>query len=255
MAKPKRPKKVLNVSFKGEFRFPKLTKDQIDYGTDDYPKPDGEFSVQLIGDPNDTAVKAELARLEPLHKQAIADAKEAFKELKPETKARLLKNNKEGKGILINDLYSEEFDKDTKEPTGRIVFKIAMKHSGVYKGGPKDGQTWKRYPALFDAAGRKITNPPEIWSGTIGRVSYEARPYFIPGTGAVGVKLSLEAARILELISRGERSASSYGFDGEEEGYAYEAPVKADEDETADPTEAAEESSESGEQADGNPDF
>lgn len=249
----KRPKKQLYVSFKGEWRFPKLTTDQLDYGTDDYPKPDGEFSVQLIGDPSDPAVKAELAKLEPLHKQAIADAKEAFKELKPETKARLLKANKENKGILINDLYSEEFDKDTKEATGRIVFKFAMKHSGQYKKGPKEGKTWRRYPALFDAAGKPIKSPPEIWSGTIGRVSYEARPYFIPGTGAVGVKLSLEAARILELISRGERSASAYGFDGEEEGYSYEAPVKVEED-AVDPTETADESSASGD-SDGNPDF
>jgi hypothetical protein len=54
---------------------------------------------------------------------------------------------------------------------------------------------------LFDAAGQPIKSPPEIWSGTVGRVSYEARPYFISGTGAVGVKLSLEAARILELVS------------------------------------------------------
>ncbi len=251
MAKKDKPKKVLYVSFKGAFRFPKLS--EPDYGTDDYPKPDGEYSVQLLGRPEDPAVKAELAKLEPLHKQAIAQAKEALKEMKAESKAKLKKKN--GEGLLqINDLFSEVFDKDTDEPTGEIAFKFGMKASGEYKKGPKMGKRWNRKPGLFDAKGQPMKNPPEIWSGSVGRISYEARPYFVEGTGAVGVKLSLEAARILELVSKGERSASAYGFDAEEEGYSYD-PSEAKGDDDADPTEKAEQAEKSDSDGDDNPDF
>lgn len=245
----KKPKKVLYVSFKGPMRFPKLS--EPDYGTDDYPKPDGEYSTQLLGKPDDPAVKAELAKLEPLFKQAVADAKEKFKELKAETKAKLKKKNGET-GLQINDLYTEVFDKDTDEPTGDIAFKFGMKASGEYKKGPKAGKRWNRKPGLFDAKGQPMKNPPEIWSGSVGRVSYEARGYFVEGTGAVGVKLSLEAVRILELVSKGERSASAYGFDPEEEGYSYD-PSEAKADETD--TDATETSEKTAAGDDSNPDF
>ncbi len=251
MADKKKPKKELLVSFKGAFRFPKLTEDQIDYGTDDYPRPDGEYSVQLIGDPSSTEVKAFLAKLEPLHKQAVAEAKEKFKDLKPETKAKLLKKNKDGKGIQVNDLYSEEFDRDTEQPTGNIVFKFGMLAGGTIKKGLKAGKKWSRKPALFDATGKPIKNPPEIWSGTVGRISFEPRTYFVEGTGAVGVKLSLEAARIIELVSKGERSASAYGFEGEEEGYSHEDVEKPE----VDPTETAEAEGSDATSGDDNPDF
>ena len=69
---------------------------------------------------------------------------------------------------------------------------------------------------------------PAIWSGTTAKVSFsvglnkEGVPgYFIPGTGAAGLKLKLLAVQIIDLKSGGERSADSYGF-GAEEGYAYD---------------------------------
>lgn len=46
MSYQKRPKNVTMTSPRGIFRYPALTKP--DFGTDEYPKPDGEYKVTLI---------------------------------------------------------------------------------------------------------------------------------------------------------------------------------------------------------------
>lgn len=247
MAAQKKEKRPQYVSFKGAFKYPKLT--EPDLGTDEYPKPDGEYSLRLVGDPNDPDVKAFIAKFGPLHEQAVDEGKAASKELDVKTRKRLEKDN--GKGLIkINDFYSEVYDKDTEEPTGEIEFKFAMKASGEFKKGPKAGKTWHRKPAIFDAKGRPMKNPPAIWSGTVGRVSFNAAPYFVKGNGMAGIKFYLNAVRIIDLVSEGERSASAYGFDGEEDGYAYEPSIDNDEyaDKPADKSDA-------GEADDNNPDF
>ena len=221
-----RPKAPSFVSFKGTFVFPKLS--EPDYGNKDYPKPDGEFSTKIKGDANDAEVKALIAKLEPFHSAAVAQAEEEFKALKIETRKKLGK-------ITVNPLFETEYDED-EEPTGNILFKFSMKYSGTFKKGPKEGKVWKRVPAIFDAKGNKlpyfdkqnnpIPNMPAIWGGTVGRVSFElglnkeGKPgYFVPATGAAGLSLKLQAVRIIDLVSGGQRSASDYGFDQEEEGY------------------------------------
>ncbi|MFN4278326.1 MAG: hypothetical protein ACK4FJ_18690 [Ferrovibrio sp.] len=225
MAKNKKDKKDKAPSFlspRGVFKFPKLS--EPDFGTDEYPKPDGEFSVKLILKLDDPKTQAFLAKLKPLHEDAVAKGKEAFKELKAETRKKL-------KEVKVNDLFTELLDEETEEPTGEIEFKFAMKHSGVYKKGPKEGKKWKRRPDIFDAKGQKITKSIQIWGGTEGKVSFSASPYFIPGTGAAGLKLNLDAVQIISLVSGGSRTASSYGFE-EEEGFSADE-LPEDEDETS----------------------
>ncbi|WP_448955700.1 hypothetical protein [Labrys neptuniae] len=213
--------------------FPKLS--DVDYGSNDYPKPDGEYSTKGKANAEDAAIKAFIAKLEPHYKAAETKAEEEFAKLKVETRKKL-------GGVKMNSLFTTLYDQETEEPTGEIEFKFAMAASGVVKKGPREGKVWTARPDLFDAkglpikgtpvlnpdgshqkdkAGKPIFKMPAIWGGSTARVSFELSPYFIPGTGAAGLKLKLIAAQIIEMKSGGSRSASDYGF-GEEEGYSYE---------------------------------
>lgn len=210
-------KRVRLVSPAGRFRFPKLS--EPDYGTKDYPKPNGEYSVKLILKEDDEAAQAFIAKLQPLHDEAVAAAKAAFKELKPETRKKL-------KEVKVNDLFTQLLDKETEEPTGEIEFKFAMNASGVSK---KTNKKWERRPALFDAKAKPMVKPPAIWGGTVGKVSFEPSAYFIAGTAAAGLKLNLTGAQIIDLKSGGEASADELGFGAEDGGYEYaEAPATGD---------------------------
>lgn len=219
---------------RGTFRFPKLS--EIDFGTDEYPKPNGEYSVQLVLALNDPATQKMIADLKPLHEQAVAIAQQKFAQLKAETRKKL-------KEVKVNDLYTEELDQETEEPTGNIIFKFSMKASGEYSKGKKAGKFWDCRPPVFAAdkelliAGFNFRDreddetlqevhakgKPNIWGGTVGKVSFEVgvdretgEPgYFVPGTGAAGLKLALRGVQVIDLVSGGQRTADDYGFDNE----------------------------------------
>lgn len=200
-------KKHKNPSFtspRGVFRYPALSKP--DYGNEEFPKPDGEFKVQLILDA--ATAQPLLDKIQPLYDAAIAEGEEKFKGLKVEQRKKL-------KELKVNDLYAPEYDRETEEETGNLIFKFAM----VASGKNQKGEEWSRKPALFDAKGKPLPKTaPAIWGGSEGKVSFEAVPYFISGTGAAGLKLRLQAAQVIELVSGGQRDAGAYGF-GAEDGY------------------------------------
>lgn len=203
-------KKQKNPEFtspRGVFVYPKLN--EPDYGNEQFPKPDGEFSVNLRLSRAD-AEKFIEDKLSGLLATAYTEAEEAFAKLPVGTRKKLGK-------VTQNDLFKIEYDKETEEETGFVTFKFAMKASGK----TKQGKAWSRKPVIFDAKGRKMVKAPDIWGGTEGKVSFEARPYFIPGTGAAGLKLALNAVQVIDLKSGGGRDAEGYGF-GEEDGYEYD---------------------------------
>ncbi len=202
-------KRISMTTPKGVFVFPKLTKP--DYGNAEYPKPDGEYSVNLSMQADDKATQAFLKALQQHYDEAIAEAEKEFKGLKVETRKKLGE-------VKTNPLYTTVYDQETEEPTGEIRFKFTMKASGTRRA---DESKWSAKPAIFDAKGRPMVKVPDIWSGTEGKVSFSPSAYFIPGTGAAGLKLNLNAAQIIDLVANGTRSATSYGF-GAEEGYEYE---------------------------------
>lgn len=196
--------------------FPKLNAP--DYGNDQFPKPDGEYSTNAILKADDPITKKFIGQLQPFYDEAMAWADEQFKNLKVETRKKL-------KSVTQNPLFGTVYDKETEEPTGEIRFKFAMKAGGLRK---KDNKPWSAKPDLFDAKGRPMLKAPDIWSGTVAKVNFEiglnkdgVPGYFVPGTGAAGLSLKLRAVQIIELVSGGQRTASSYGF-GEEDGYAHE---------------------------------
>lgn len=201
-------------------KFPKI--DKPDYGSKDYPKPDGEYATLAVGKLSDPNVKAFIAKLEPLYAEAKAAAEEEFKKLKIDTRKKL-------GAVKMNPLYTTVYDPETEEPTGEVQFKFSMKASGVSRKEKEqaalDGRQpkrWNRKPDVFDARGLPIRKVPEIWGGTIARVSFEAGPYFVPGTGAAGLKLALAGVQIIDLVQGGQRNAASHGFGEEDDGYAYE---------------------------------
>lgn len=242
--------------------YPKLS--DVDYGSKEYPKPEGEYSTKAKGSASDPQIKAFIAKLQPLYDEALATAEEEFKKLKVETRKKL-------GSVKMNDLFTTLYDQETEEPTGEIEFKFAMAAGGVIKNGPKAGKVWTSRPDLFDArgmpikgtpvlnkdgthskdrAGKLVYKMPDIWGGTVARISFEASPYFIPGTGAGGLKLRLSAAQIIDLVAGGSRTASSHGFEAEEDGYAYAADEGSD-----DVVEEASESFEGAAQDEGSSDF
>lgn len=200
------------TSPKGSLKYPKLA--EPDYGTKEYPCPQGRYATKLVMKADDPATKAFIEKLMPLYDEAMAEAEQKFAELKVETRKKL-------KAVSRNELFTTLYDKDTEEPTGEIEFNFKMDASGIANKGKDNERKWSAKPGVFDAKGKPMTKVPEIWSGSIGKVSFEARPYFINGTAAAGLSLKLKAAQIIELRQGGTRSADSYGF-GEEEGYEYD---------------------------------
>jgi hypothetical protein len=212
MADAKKPKFVKMTTPRMTLKFPKLSAP--DYGSKDYPKPDGEYSTKATLKADSPEAKAFIKALTPHYDAAVAKAEEEFKALKVETRKKLGKVN-------MNDMFTTLYDQETEEPTGEIEFKFAMKASGELKKGPKAGKRWERSPDIFDAKGLPMRKVPDIWGGTVARISFEIQPYFIPGTGAGGLKLALAGVQVIDLVSGGQRDAGSHGF-GEEDGYTHE---------------------------------
>jgi hypothetical protein len=101
---------------------------------------------------------------------------------------------------------------------GKPCFTISVKMKA--KGVDRDGRSWSAVPALFDASGAPVKDREALrgmWSGTTGRVSFEACPFYQPALGA-GITLRLKAVQILKLVESGG-SADSFGFQ-EEAGWA-----------------------------------
>lgn len=105
-----------------------------------------------------------------------------------------------------------------EEIDGRAIFVVKTKMKA--KGVDRDGRQWSAAPALFDAKGAPITDRSTLknmWSGTVGRISFEACPFYQPAIGA-GITLRLRGVQIISLVESGG-DASSFGFE-EEDGWS-----------------------------------
>jgi hypothetical protein len=213
-----RPKRPLFTSPRGVLKFPNIVNP--DYGNEKFPKPGGEYRVKVIFDGNDVDVQAMIAKLRPLHDAAVAKGREEFAQLEVGTRKKL-------KDISIQPLYSEIYDKTTEEPTGKIEFNFKKKYSGERKNkvtGKKEPWIAKP-PAIFDAKGNPITSKTiKIWGGTVAKINFDVGDYFIPGTGLTGLKLGLEGAQIIKLVSEGIATAEGMGFEVESDGFEYVEP-------------------------------
>lgn len=213
---------------KGTLSWPHLT--EPDYGTDDIPKLDGEYSTVLLLDKSDKRVEAFVNRLDEMMQVSKELAEEKFKELP--IKAR--KNIEKTGGIQALLPYGDVFDPETEEPTGQIEFRAKMKAGGVRK---KDNKPWKAKPALFDAKCQPFPKECEIWGGSTAVLSCTLEPYFIAGTGQYGLLRRLNGVQILELVKAGgHRTAESLGFE-EQEGFTAAEVEEPDAEEVIDDSE------------------
>lgn len=236
MATKDKVQKIKGVTPRGVFRWPNLLKP--DFGTEKHPKADGEYNVRLALPQAEAEAFVE-KHLADVIETARQNAEEAFAKMSVASRKKL-------GGVKENPIFTEIYDRETEEPTGDVEFRFAMKASGVNTKKEK----WERKPVIFDGKGKPTTKLKAIWGGTIGKVSWEASPYFVEGSGAYGVKLYLVAVQVIELNQGGGRSASDFGFGAEEDGYdssedsmgfdeeegGYSAEAGSEDDDDSDPS-------------------
>ena len=201
--KDEKKKRKSHTTPKGEALFVHLVAP--DYGTKEFPDEDGSFTISLRLD------EAEADKLKRLIAEEIEEGKEnmqkAFNEL-------TVANRKKLKMPTWVEPGTVEYDRETEEPTGNILFRFKTK--AIYKDS-KTGQTRQRKVPVFDSMQAPVKMKDEPGFGSLVRVCFTATPYFVSGTGKAGVSFYLNAVQILKLNAAGERSASDYGFAAEED--------------------------------------
>lgn len=168
-----------------------------------YPKliePDAKFNPEGVFRVTGVLDAADADNISTQLDELLAKHKESLKAQAPTQKFKLA------------DLPYAFEDVDGKPS---FVIKAKQKASGV----DRDGRRWTAAPALFDAKGHAIKDRDSLknmWSGTVGRINFDACPFYNPAIGA-GITLRLKAVQIISLVEGGG-SAESFGF-SEEDGY------------------------------------
>jgi hypothetical protein len=224
----------------------------------------GAFGSKVRYDLDRADVQAFIAKLTPMHEQAVERAGEMFKQMP--VKARKTLEAKSITKPVVNPLYGEVYDEATEEPTGQIEFNFKCPASAKAKNGKNAGKVYIRRPTVVDAKGKVLIKGtdfswlheikpgpatlantvfkkmgPAIWGGSEGKFSLEIGTfddglpgYFMPGTGACGLSLRLRGVQLLSLSQGG---SDELGF-GAEEGY--EGDEYADDAEQNDSAESGE---------------
>lgn len=178
------------VSPKGVASYPKLNEPDTKF------KPDGEYSVSLICEPDD---------VKEFTDQVRGCVKEYYK-----NQCAILKK----KELKLADLpIKEDADKEGNK-TGKIKIKFTL---GAKIKSKKTGTEWVQRPALFDTKGAIVSE--RIGGGSILKVACEVFPWYTPALG-VGASLRCKAVQVIDLKSpSGVSNASAFGFTTEEEGF------------------------------------
>ncbi len=196
-------------------KFPHLSPDNIDYGTTEFPKENGEYNTILVFD-NATSMQL-IEQLEPLLQEAQDEAEAAFAELP-------VKSRKKLGSVTMMQPFSPVYDENENE-TGEFEFRFKTSYSGEDK---KTGNTWKRTLPIFDAFRQPVdAKKLKIYGGSKLRVAFSPSPYFVSGSGQAGLTLYLDAVQIIELSSF-TRSAEDFGFEEETEGFGFDPDEYAD---------------------------
>ena len=201
--KDEKKKRKNHTTPKGEALFIHLVTP--DHGTTEFPDEDGSFTITLrLSEDEADRLKAMISdELE----EAKAEMQEKFDAMPVATRKKLKEPTWIEPGAV-------EYDRETEEPTGNILFRFKTK--AIYKD-KKTGQIRKRKVPVFDSMQTPVKLATEPGFGSLVRVSFSAQPYFVGGTGNAGVAFYLNAVQILKLNAAGERSAADYGFAAEED--------------------------------------
>jgi len=208
----KRPPAVKFMTPEGTAIYPKLLAPDTKF------KEAGEYQCKLRLPAEEAEafiekIEAQLKAYWPIAKaeleQRIADAKTGKQ--KAESK-KALEDMKEAEKP-----YKPAYDDDGNE-TGEYEFNIKTPASWLKDKGKATEKRVPIKPAIFDAKGNKLTNPPEIWGGSRLVVAGEFRPFNMPI--GVGISLRLNAVQIIELSTGGgAKDAAGFGFGKHEGGF------------------------------------
>lgn len=191
MADTKRPKEIILTSPKGIAKWAKLNKPDTKF------KPEGEYSITLLLDPEDAATIEFAVSLKKAHEDGFSAAKKA----EPKKRFKL-------EEIKVKD----DTDKEGT-PTGKLAVSFGCKAAGTRK----DGSKWALRPAVLDAKGKPVPADVLVYSGSVVKVAYSIRHTAMP-TGSFYTTFNLKAVQVIVLKSQSDRDAAYYGFQ-EEEGY------------------------------------
>lgn len=191
----KREKEVILTSPKGIAKWAKLTKPDTKF------KPEGEYSITLLLDPEDAATVEFIDSLKKAHEEGFSAAKKA----EPKKKFKL-------EDIKVKDDTNKE-----GVPTGKVAVSFNCKAAGARK----DGTKWAFRPAVLDAKGKPVPADVLIYGGSVVKIAYSLRHTAMP-TGSFYTTFNLKAVQVIVLKSQSDRDAAYYGFK-EEEGYGAEA--------------------------------
>lgn len=223
MAEKKKRKPVL-ITPRGVFKYTHLNKP--DFGTKQFPKKDGEFSVTLRLDKDDPKTAAFIEKIEAMMPEFEEEANELFDNASPKVKAKW--KQKKITEPDFQPFYQDELD-DDGDPTGTLLFRFKTKASFEDR---KTGKTVEKVVPLLDGKGEMIPakKRPTVYAGTEGKVAFTVGMSFIPDEAKAFVTFYLSEVKILKLAaSMGGRSA--FEDDDEESDFSSD-----DLDETEDDT-------------------
>lgn len=193
----KAPKKTQYITPVIPWKYVHLNKP--DFGTDQYPKKDGEFSVTAVFDKDDPEVQAFLKQMEGLLSKVEAVAQEAFDAVSnPKVKAAWKK-----KGIdapVVMPFYTEDFDEEGN-PTGLVTIKFKTKAQFT----KADGTVIKKTVPFIDAYGEIIPGKkrPLVYAGTTGRIAFTTGEAFIQTNAEAFLSFYLNQVQLVDLVSSG----------------------------------------------------
>lgn len=176
---------------------------EADYGTKEFPKKDGEYNITLRL--NEKQKEKVVALMADEIDEATENMQEEFNALSPANRKKL------GEPTFVEP-FTEEYDRQTEEPTGNYLMRF--KTRATYE--DRNGNTKDRKVPLFDCMGKPVEIESELGFGSVVKVNFSAVPYFVQATGKGGVSLYLNALQILKLVEFGKRSAADYGFSEED---------------------------------------
>lgn len=201
MSSSKSKKRPILKTPKGILSWPKLRKPNTHF------KAEGKYEAPLVLDADNTE------KLNKILSSVMEESKAAAEEWhnsKP-------KSFRDEKPLKAMKFCKKVYDEDDNF-TGEHIFKFTMNASGVDK---ETQKPWSQSPKLYDAKGKPLPAQIDPWGGSSAKVAFIAVPYISAKDAEYGISLKLKAVQIIDLVSAGEHSASSFGF-GEEDGYEYE---------------------------------
>ncbi|MDE1465374.1 hypothetical protein [Spartinivicinus poritis] len=183
--------------------FPRLNKPDTKYNAD------GEYKAHLTVPAEDA--QALLDEINTRYEKYYNEVTEAERKKKKKPKLKL---------------KQADMPFEVEEDEGTVTFKFKMK-ALVKK---KDGTTFNRRPALFDAKKNIIPEDVVIGQGSEVRFATVFYPWYTPTLG-VGITLQPDAVRVYKLDNQTfEADADYYGFDDDEEdGFSIEDQAPFDE--------------------------